>query len=306
MTKAIEVKGLVKQFEALRAVDGLELEIETGECVALLGPNGAGKTTTLEILEGLQSPTSGDVRILGQTWASDRKRLRARLGVQLQQTRFDEHLTVGETLRLFRSFYREGLQVDEALALVRLEEKKDAFVSKLSGGQHQRLALAVTLVGNPELIFLDEPSTGLDPHSRRAIWEVIDDLKARGRTILLTTHYMDEAAYLCGRVIIIDRGRIIAQGRPDELIRTLGGHPLIEVEPSSQLPEAHFESIPGLRHVRVQENRFALEVETLHAAVPAVFARLETAGASALSFSTRERTLDDVFLNLTGRQLREG
>ncbi|MHC5537947.1 ABC transporter ATP-binding protein, partial [Singulisphaera rosea] len=229
---AIRVKDLRKRYPGrdspVDAVNGLDLEVRTGECFGLLGPNGAGKTTTVEILEGLNRPTSGDVEILGLRWEHDERALRERIGVTLQETRFPEKQTAREMVRLFRSFYREGLEPEDVLGRVSLEGKANSFVDQLSGGQQQRLAVAVALVGDPELLFLDEPTTGLDPQSRRQLWDVIRDLHARGRTTVLTTHYMDEAERLCDRVAIIDHGKVIALGSPAELISKLGGEHVVE------------------------------------------------------------------------------
>ncbi|OJH36682.1 ABC transporter ATP-binding protein [Cystobacter ferrugineus] len=220
---AIHVKGLVKRFGATLAVNGLELSVARGECMGLLGPNGAGKSTTLEILEGLQSPTEGEVHLLGLCWKKHAKQLRARIGVAQQQTWLYDRLSVEETLALFRSFHAQGLDVEEALGRVRLEDKRKDYVMNLSGGQRQRLSLALALVGNPDILFLDEPTTGLDPRSRRALWELLEELRAGGRTVMLSTHYLEEARRLCDRVVILDRGRIVAQGRPSELIASLEG-----------------------------------------------------------------------------------
>jgi ABC-2 type transport system ATP-binding protein len=219
---ALLVRGLRKSYGQVRAVDGLDLEIAAGECFGLLGPNGAGKTTTIEICEGLLDRDEGDLKLLGMTWENDASSLREKLGIQLQDTQLSEKLTVSETLHLFRSFYRVGRDVNEVIALVQLEEKANARVGTLSGGQKQRLAIACALVGNPELLFLDEPTTGLDPQSRRQLWSLIEEFKATGRTILLTTHYMDEAEKLCDRVAIVDHGHIIAQGPPQDLIESIG------------------------------------------------------------------------------------
>ena len=219
---ALAVKGLKKSYGDVRAVDGLDLEVNSGECFGLLGPNGAGKTTTIEICEGLLEKDSGDLEILGMTWERDGDQLRNRLGIQLQDTQLSEKLTVTETLMLFRSFYNEGREVKDVIRLVQLDEKAGARVGTLSGGQKQRLAIACALVGDPELLFLDEPTTGLDPQSRRQLWTLIEEFRSTGRTILLTTHYMDEAEKLCDRVAIVDHGHIIALGSPHELIDSIG------------------------------------------------------------------------------------
>ena len=226
-THSLVVRGLRKTYGDVVAVDGLDLEVRNGECFGLLGPNGAGKTTAIEICEGLLSRDSGDVEVLGRTWENNENDLRERLGIQLQDTQLTEKLTVRETLDLFRSFYRRSRDSNDVIEMVQLGEKRDARVGTLSGGQKQRLAIACALVGDPELLFLDEPTTGLDPQSRRQLWGLIEEFRATGRTIVLTTHYMDEAERLCERVAIVDHGRVIALGSPAELIETIGSkhHP---------------------------------------------------------------------------------
>ncbi|MGD2217111.1 MAG: ABC transporter ATP-binding protein, partial [Gemmatimonadales bacterium] len=226
---AVSCRGLKKSYGDVVAVDGLDLEVFAGECFGLLGPNGAGKTTTVEILEGLLEPDAGDVEILGMRWGADDRAIRQRLGIQLQETQLAEKLTVEETLRIFRSFFERGRSVDEVLKIVELEEKRSAWVSRLSGGQQQRLAVASALVSEPELLFLDEPTTGLDPQSRRQLWELVLKFKASGGTVLLTTHYMEEAERLCDRVAIVDNGRVIALGTPSELIARLGAEHVVEI-----------------------------------------------------------------------------
>lgn len=302
---AIEVRGLVKRFEDVVAVAGTDFEVPSGQCVGLLGPNGAGKTTTVEVLEGLQQPTSGEVRLLGLRWDKDAKELRERIGIALQETLFPERLTVEETVRLFRSFYRRGLSVEEAIHLVKLEEKRTAYVMKLSGGQRQRLALAVALAADPEILFLDEPTTGLDPQSRRALWDVIDGLKGRGRTVVLTTHYMEEAQVLCDQVIIMDHGRIVARGTPAQLISSIGAEQVIEFATTPSLPAEAFAEVPTLVASRPRGDGHTLSVKELHRALPGLLSIVSSRGASLAHLSTRQATLDDVFLALTGRSLRE-
>ena len=226
---AVTVRDLRKSYGAVEAVRGISLDIPAGECFGLLGPNGAGKTTTVEVLEGLLRPTAGEVQVLGRRWGRDDREIRERLGVCLQQTVLSEKLEVGETVALFRAFYREGRDPREVVREVGLQEKERSRVGTLSGGQKQRLAVACALVGDPELLFLDEPTTGLDPQSRRQVWEIVNGFKKRGRTVVLTTHYMDEAEKLCDRIFVVDQGRVIAEGSPRELIRSLGGDHVVEI-----------------------------------------------------------------------------
>lgn len=218
----MKCEHLRKRYGDVIAVDGLSLTVPRGECFGLLGPNGAGKTTTIEILEGLLTPDAGEIEVLGLRWRTHEAELRQRLGIQLQETRLAEKLTVEETLRLFRAFYHRGRTIDELLRLVELDGKRTSWVGKLSGGQRQRLAVACALAGAPDLLFLDEPTTGLDPQSRRQLWEVLERFRAGGGTIMLTTHYMDEAEVLCDRVAVVDHGRVIALGTPAQLIESLG------------------------------------------------------------------------------------
>ncbi len=303
---ALACRGLVKRYGDLVAVAGLDLEVEAGECFGLLGPNGAGKTTTVELFEGLLAPDGGTLEVLGEHWQGDGQRLRARLGVQLQETRFPEKLRVIELAELFRSFYRDGLRPEAALALVGLEEKRRAFVRELSGGQKQRLSLACALVGDPEILFLDEPTTGLDPASRRQIWEIVERLKERGRTVLLTTHYMEEAARLCDRVAIVDRGRILALGAPAELVASLGAEHVIELQSDRELPDAILADLPGLEAVHRDGTTVRLTVREVHRVVPPLLARLSEGGFEARRLATHHATLEDLFIALTGRTLEGG
>jgi ABC-2 type transport system ATP-binding protein len=305
---AIRCRGLSKSYGDVVAVDGLDLEVRRGECFGLLGPNGAGKTTTLEVLEGILAPGAGEVEVLGRTWARDAAWLRERLGITLQETRLPDKLSVREVLAMFRSFYREGRTVEEVIRLVSLEEKADAWYEKLSGGQKQRLAVACALVGDPELLFLDEPTTGLDPQSRRQLWDVVGAMKAEGRTVLLTTHYMDEAERLCDRVAVVDHGKVIALGTPRELIERVVGHEVVEFAApgaDGRLAEAGLQALPGVRAVRRANGAYALTVERVHLAVPALLDHLEGAGASLEHLTTHSATLEDVFVTLTGRRLRD-
>ncbi len=309
---AIRVKDLYKQFPGrdgpVLAVNGLNLEVPVGECFGLLGPNGAGKTTTVEILEGLTTPTSGSVEVLGRTWATAEIEIRERIGVTLQETRFPEKATVREVARMFRSFYRQGLEPEQVLARVALESKADAFVETLSGGQKQRLAVAIALVGDPELLFLDEPTTGLDPQSRRQLWDVIRDLQGRGRTTVLTTHYMDEAERLCDRVAIIDQGRVIALGAPAELISRIGGEHVVEFAVGGDGPPLDpltLANLPTVSATRAEADGFALTVGEPHSAIPALLDRLAEENRPLARLTTRQVSLEDVFVSLTGRHLRD-
>jgi len=308
-TPALRCHGLVKRYGDVVAVAGLDLEVARGECFGLLGPNGAGKTTTVEILEGLNAPDAGDVEVLGERWQGDGLSLRSRLGVQLQETKFPDKLKVREVLGLFRSFYPRGLSVGEALATVELREKAGAQVRTLSGGQKQRLSLACALVGDPELVFLDEPTTGLDPQSRRQAWEIVEGLKARGRTVLLTTHYMEEAARLCDRVAIVDRGKVIALGTPRELVASLGAEHVVEFSAESRdgvgLDETALGALPTVEGVAREAEAWRLTVREVHRAVPALLAMLAELGAEPTHLTTHHATLEDVFVALTGRSLRD-
>jgi ABC-2 type transport system ATP-binding protein len=347
---AIRCAGLVKRYNGdVLAVDGLSLEVQRGECFGLLGPNGAGKTTTVEILEGLLEPTAGEVEVLGQRWDEDASALRQRLGITLQETHLPDRLTVAEVVALFRSFYRHGRDVEEVLALVSLTEKRRAWYEKLSGGQKQRLAVACALVSDPELLFLDEPTTGLDPQSRRQLWEVVLRTKAAGRTVMLTTHYMDEAERLCDRVAIVDHGRVIALGTPRELIARLVGEEVVEFAVGQgTLAEEELRGlagVTGVRRVRLAAGNgngngsdssdasggagegkgngggsggsgaagaggepppgFALTVDRVHVAVPALLALVAGRQLRLDHLTTHSATLEDVFITLTGRKLRD-
>jgi ABC-2 type transport system ATP-binding protein len=304
----LRCRGLVKRYGPVVAVDGLDLEVDRGECFGLLGPNGAGKTTAVEICEGLNQPDSGEVLVLGETWQGDGLALRARLGVQLQETKFPEKLKVREVIALFRSFYPRGRGVLETLRLVQLQEKSEAYVKSLSGGQKQRLSLACALVGDPELLFLDEPTTGLDPQSRLQTWGIVEELKAQGRTVLLTTHYMEEAARLCDRVAIVDHGKRIALGTPRELVASLGAEHVIEFaveDPAPALSVEALAALPSVERVARDDGRWRLTVREVHRTVPALLAALAETGASVSHLTTHHATLEDVFVGLTGRTLRD-
>jgi ABC-2 type transport system ATP-binding protein len=267
-----------------------------GECFGLLGPNGAGKTTTIEICEGLTEADEGTVEVLGLNWATGAGELRQRIGIQLQETQFPEKLTVEETLRLFRSFFHHGIPIEESIRTSELEEKRHSRVGGLSGGQKQRLAMACALVGDPELLFLDEPTTGLDPQARRHLW--------------------DEAERLCDRVAIMDHGHVIALGSPQQLIASIGGEDIVEFAVSQGPAGAHepvrgvvdpatLTVIPGVQSHRVDAALHQLSVSELHTTVPRIFAALAAEGLHLSEFRTHSATLEDVFVRLTGRNLRD-
>jgi ABC-2 type transport system ATP-binding protein len=309
---ALRVRGLRKSYKDVVAVNGIDLEAAAGECFGLLGPNGAGKTTTIEICEGLLAPSAGDVEVLGLRWDRSARELRQRLGIQLQETQLSEKLTVEETVRLFRSFFRRSPGVEEVLARVELQEKRRARVGALSGGQKQRLALACALVGDPELLFLDEPTTGLDPQARRQVWELVEEFKRTGRTVILTTHYMDEAERLCDRVAIMDHGKIIALDTPRALIASLGAAHVVEFatngEGSRGSAAVHPETLAalaGVTGVRAQNDGFVLQVTELHETLPALMKELTRHRLPLSELRTHSASLEDVFVSLTGRHLRD-
>jgi len=304
---ALLCSGLVKRFADVTAVNGLDLEVNAGECFGLLGPNGAGKTTTVEILEGLQPADEGTVELLGQHWnGGDNRVLRERIGVQLQETQLPEKVTVIETLRLFRSFYKRGHSVEEVIKTVALEEKRDARVGKLSGGQKQRLAVACALVSDPELLFLDEPTTGLDPQARLSLWDVVDRFRLGGNTVLLTTHYMEEATRLCDRVAIMDHGKIIALGTPLELIESLGADQIIEFRVTKEIADEPLKTLPRVTNLHKRGDDYSLTVAEIGVALPALLAEISRQQSKLVSLTTHQATLEDVFVSLTGRMLRDG
>src|SRR6478672_6229082 len=305
MAVAIECRNLRKTYDGkVEAVRGVDLRIETGECFGLLGPNGAGQTTTIEILEGLLEPTSGEVTILGHSWKEKSLALRELLGISLQETKLSEKLTVRETIELFASFYREPRSSSEVLDQLQLTEKADSWVGKLSGGQRQRLAVATALVGNPKILFLDEPTTGLDPQSRRQLWDIIRLFQQAGGTVLLTTHYMDEAERLCDRLAIVDHGQVIAEGTPADLIERLGGHHMVEFQASGTSNGDGIEvwrALPGVESVRHDNGLVCLNVREPHLTIPALLDAVEQQGSHLLHLTTRQASLEDVFVRLTGR-----
>ena len=319
MDIVIRCRDLRKVYDGkppVEALRGLDLEVGAGECFGILGPNGAGKTTTVEILEGILAASSGDVEVLGLRWGRGHRALRERIGVSLQETRLADKLTVEETLELFASFYRKGRPAEEVMTEVGLTEKRSSWVVKLSGGQRQRLAVACALTGDPDLLFLDEPTTGLDPQSRRQIWDIVRDLRRRGRTILLTTHYMDEAERLCDRLAVVDHGRVIALGTPAGLIASLKGEHVVEFAvngdgagpaptASGRLDPQTLLALPSVKSVRAESGGILLTVDEPHVAIPALLEGLKSGGHALSRLTTRHASLEDVFVALTGRHLRD-
>lgn len=307
---AIRCQNLVKTYPGkppVEAVRGIDFEVQVGECYGVLGPNGAGKTTTIEILEGLLEATSGSAEVLGGTWGRDDAAIRERIGVSLQETQLSDRLSVGETLSLFRSFYLDGIEPRQAMAKVSLEAKENAWIKTLSGGQKQRLAVATALVGSPDLVFLDEPTTGLDPASRRELWDIIKSFKRENKTVLLTTHYMDEAEQLCDRVAIFDQGKIIAEGTPASLIRSVGAEHVIEfsVNNPESVDMPQLQQLSTVDQVEQRDDHFYLTVGQPHVVLPELITRMAEQGIVLTSLSTRHASLEDVFVQLTGRNLIE-
>ena len=306
---AIRCESLVKRYDDVVAVDGLDLRVERGTCLALLGPNGAGKTTTIEILEGLGQADGGEVRVLGLDWQHHAQEIRARIGAQLQETRFPDKLTVYEVLRLFRSFFRDGRDPEEVIELVELGEKAKTWTVKLSGGQRQRLALGCALVNRPELLFLDEPTTGLDPQARRHVWDIVQNIKSEGGTVLLTTHYMEEAERLADEVVIIDHGKSIAGGTPRDLVHSLDAESIVEyslAESGAPGPAAEvLQALPGVHAVQHVNDLVSLAVSRTSEALPALLDLLGREGCVLVDLHTHQPTLEDVFVAHTGRHLRD-
>jgi ABC-2 type transport system ATP-binding protein len=305
MPDQIVVRGLRKQFPKVLAVAGVDLNVAAGEVFGLLGPNGAGKTTTLEMIEGLTPADAGEIGICGLNWRQHAQEIRARIGVQLQATSLYNKITPREALELFGSYYPKRRQTQELLELVQLQEKADAYHVTLSGGQAQRLALALALVNDPEVVFLDEPTAGLDPQGRRSLWEVVRKMRSEGRTTMLTTHYMDEAEALCDRLAILDHGKILRSGTPAELIASLGIPSVVELTFDGAAPDP---SAFASRLDSAVEARGAVwEIPTPDpkTLLPRLFTTIESERLEYNQVHVRRATLEDVFLQLTGRSLRE-
>ena len=304
-TAAIQVEHLVKRYPGVKAVDDVSFSVASGEVFGLLGPNGAGKTTTTEIVEGLRQPDSGAVQVLGLDVRRHAEAIKQRIGVQLQTTALYQKLTVREIIALFGSFFAHSLPPDEVIAMVALQEKAATRSKLLSGGQRQRLAVAIALVNDPEVIFLDEPTTGLDPQARRRMWEVIANLRGRGRTVFLTTHYMEEAERLCDRVAVMDHGKIIAMGTPQELIREHFTYTAIEFPTPPTISQDQLRALPLVADMRV-ENGTTTHYSGGVAQTIEALSRVAVAHDDSLNgLTVRQATLEDVFLQLTGRRIRD-
>ncbi len=306
---AVSATGLVKRYADVTAVDGIDLQVRRGTCVGVLGPNGAGKTTTIEMLEGLKKPDAGEITVLGRTWDQDPRGIQERIGVQLQEAEFQDKLRVFEVLRLFRSFFTDGADLEEVLEIIGLAEKRKSFVKNLSGGQRQRLSVGCALLNNPEILFLDEPTTGLDPQARRRVWEVIEAFKANGGTILLTTHYMEEAERLADNLIIFDRGKVIAQGSPASLKADLGADSVVQFTLADgnrgTLAETDLTALAGVRSVRREGASHVLTVVETQQVIAGLFNLAEQNDLLLDDLRTHRPTLEDVFVALTGKNLRD-
>ena len=300
----IRVSGLHKRYGETRAVDGVSFEVPARTVFGLLGPNGAGKTTTVEVLEGLRTPDAGEVRVLGIDAVKHPDDLKTRIGVSLQTAALYPRLTVVEVLDLFRSFYRSGRPSGDLIALMDLGEKRTTRTQDLSGGQRQRLSVALALVNDPELVFLDEPTTGMDPAARRALWAIILDLKAEGRTVLLTTHYLEEAEVLCDRVAIMDHGHILEEGTVDELVSRRFKERAVRFDTIDGLADDRLAAMPGVTSIKHEDGEVLLYTRDVPATIGAVLDASESLGVEPANLGVRRATLEDVFLDLTGRELR--
>ena len=302
---ALRVRGLKKQYPKVLAVAGVDLDVQRGEVFGLLGPNGAGKTTTLEMIEGLTDPDSGEMEILGLNWKQNGSEIRARIGVQLQSTSLFNKITPREALMLYGGYYPKARTADELLELVQLTDKADAYHITLSGGQMQRLALAMALVNDPELVFLDEPTTGLDPQARQSLWEVVRHIKAEGRTVILTTHYMDEAEALCDRLAIMDHGKVLTEGTPAELISQLAIPSVVELSFEGRAPaKESFEAILGTT-IQVRGDLWEIPTPDPKSLLPKLLEDAEREKVPYQQVHVRRATLEDVFLHKTGHSLRD-
>lgn len=302
---AILVENLVKSYNGTRAVDGINFQVETGEIFGMLGPNGAGKTTTTEILEGLRDADSGRAEVLGIDIRTESKRVKEKIGVALQTTSLTPNLTPFELLELFGSFFPRAVSPDSLLDRLGLQEKRNARVQTLSGGQQQRLAVALALVNDPDLVFLDEPTTGLDPQARRSLWDVVEEMRKAGKTVFLTTHYMEEAERLCDRIAIMDHGRILALDSPEGLVRSQFTERAIQfATPEGATPE-DFQTLPGVLRAASEAGEVVLYSDTIQKTLAALLEKADAQNLELGDIHLRRATLEDVFLKLTGRRMRE-
>jgi ABC-2 type transport system ATP-binding protein len=301
----IRVDGLRKVYGDLVAVDGITFDVRPGEVFGLLGPNGAGKTTTVEVLEGLRKPDGGSVSVLGLDVARDSAQVKPRIGVSLQNAALYPKLTVVELLDLFANFYPKSRTTDELIGLMDLGEKRKSRTQELSGGQKQRLSVALALVGDPELVFLDEPTTGMDPAARRMLWDVIEGMKADGRSVLLTTHYLEEAEILCDRIAIMDHGKILELGTVNELVDRRFHERAVRFDAIDGLDDARLAAFPGVTSTAREDGESVLYTRDVPATIGAVLAATDELGAEPNNLAVRRATLEDVFLALTGRSLRD-
>ncbi len=304
-TTVLRVEGLTKRYGQLTAVDGIAFEVLRGETFGMLGPNGAGKTTTLEMIEGLRDPDAGRITFMEVDAVKQRKLMQERIGVQLQSQTLWPELTVEETLRVFQSLFRKRTSVESLLERFSLVDKRDARVKGLSGGQKQRLSIATALVNDPELVFLDEPTTGLDPQARHSFWDLIRDMQRESKTVIVTTHYMEEAEALCDRVAIMDKGRIIALDTPRQLVRSLASDSTIECSFAAPVERERLMALPGIRDVRNENGGHLLFTNDVSSTLAALMRLADSDGQRVLSLHVRTATLEDVFISLTGRRLRD-
>ena len=302
---AICVSDLKKHYGDVKAVDGISLEVEEREIFGILGPNGAGKTTTLEMVETLREPDAGEIEVLGIDALKNPKAIKEIIGVQLQTTVFFDNLRVKETIDLFGSFYPKALSVDELLDIVALSDKAGAMVSDLSGGQHKRLSVALALVNDPRVIFLDEPTTGLDPQARRRIWEIVEGLRGEDKTVVITTHYIEEAEYLCDRVAVMDHGRIIALGTPGQLIDEYVSDSIITFRLDPPVEEEVVRSLHGVVGVQADDGDYRVTTSVPQETLIGIVAMAHEQGVRADDINMKRATLEDVFLKITGRRIRE-
>jgi ABC-2 type transport system ATP-binding protein len=302
---AVVVEDLVKSYAGARAVDGISFSVETGEVFGMLGPNGAGKSTTVEIIEGLRDADSGRVEVLGMDIRRQSREVKERIGVSLQSTNLTPNLTAFELLELFGTFYAKSQPPDDLLARLGLEEKRNARVQTLSGGQQHRLAVALALVNDPDLIFLDEPTTGLDPQARRSLWDVVQSMKQAGKTVFLTTHYMEEAEFLCDRIAIMDHGRILALDTPEALVRAEFTERAIQFTAPEGAMAEEFTDLPGVSRAAREQSDIVLYTDAVPRTLGALLERAEARGMEIGDIHVRRATLEDVFLKLTGRRMRD-